>query len=418
MSYKTIASILKGKWLIDPVSARNLLPLVANVLTGTTEFESQEPKLNIQVIGNAGADRSSFTISDRWDLRHYASDFTDGCTVVVPVQGALTKADQECGPVGMSHLSSLVAQLSANDKVATIILDIDSPGGQVDGTQSLAATIKASTKKTIGYINDGMACSAAYWIASACDEVYVSQKTDVVGSIGVYCTFADFKSYWENEGLKIHEIYSRLSSEKNKDYKDAMAGDYNAVQDDLDFIAREFIAAVKTNRPGINLSKGDPFKGATYYAEQAIEIGLIDGIRSFDQLFNSNKMENNTNAAAETPATEEVVSSPSKESAYTVTGIAESMSAMTQEEIVSLNEALAASNLQVLPGDVALVTDEVTEELTALRNYKATTEAWKKENGAAHTEVEPKTDTFVAEKDELGAMVEKEMSYMSAKYGF
>jgi ClpP class serine protease len=412
MSYRTIAAILKGKWLIDPASARNLLPIVANVISGTTEFEKQDPAITLQVIGNNGASKTStFTITDKWDLNYYNRDFTDGCTVVVPVQGALTKHDQECGPVGMSHISSLVRQLSTHDKVGAIVFDIDSPGGQVDGTQSLAGAIKASNKKTIAYINDGMACSAAYWIASACDEIYVSQKTDVVGSIGVYCSFADFKGYWEKEGLTIHEIYSRLSSEKNKDYKDAMEGDYNAVQDDLDFIAREFIAAVKANRPGINLSKGDPFKGATYYADQAIEIGLIDGIRTFDQLFNStNTMENNTNTAAETTETKDVV--------YTVTGIAESISAMTPDEVGSLNAALASANLQVLAGDVALVTDEVTAELTELRNYKTTTEAWKKEKGAEHTEVDAKEDLFKEDGDQLGELVSKEMDYINKNYGF
>ena len=221
MSYKTIAAILKGKWLIDPASARNLLPIVANVISGTTEFEKQDPAITLQVYGKDGASQTStFTITDKRDLNYYNRDFTDGCTVVVPLQGALTKNDQECGPVGMSHISSLVRQLNSHEKVGAIVFDIDSPGGQVDGTQSLAGAIKASNKKTIAYINDGMACSAAYWIASACDEIYVSQKTDVVGSIGVYCSFADFKGYWEKEGLKIHEIYSRLSSEKNKDYKD------------------------------------------------------------------------------------------------------------------------------------------------------------------------------------------------------
>lgn len=412
MSYQTIAAILKGKWLIDPASARNLLPIVANVISGTTEFEKQDPSLNIKVIGSGGIGKStSFTINDTWDLNEHAFKFTEDCTVVVPVQGALTKHNQACGPVGMSHLSSLVGQLSTHEKVGAIVFDIDSPGGQVDGTQSLAGAIKASNKKTIAYINDGMACSAAYWIASACDEIYVSQKTDVVGSIGVYCSFADFKGYWEKEGLKIHEIYSRLSSEKNKDYKDAMEGDYNAVQDDLDFIAREFIAAVKANRPGINLSKGDPFKGATYYADQAIEIGLIDGIKTFDQLFNStNTMENNTTTAAETTETKDVV--------YTVTGIAESISAMTPDEVDSLNAALASANLQVLPGDVALVTDEVTAELTELRNYKTTTEAWKKEKGAEHTEVDAKEDVFKDDGDQLGELVSAEMEYVKNNYGF
>jgi protease-4 len=197
-------------------------------------------------------------------------------------------------------MASVVNKLSLSEKVETIIFEIDSPGGSVDGTQTYANAIANSNKRTIGIVNEGMAASAAYWIGSSCDELYVTKSTDMVGSIGVYITLADFTEYYENIGIKVKDIYSRLSPEKNKTYHDALAGDEDAMKDHLDFIANAFHAHVKSHRD-INISAGDPFKGAMFLAEQATEIGLIDGIKSWDELMTeiqSGKGSNNNGPSA------------------------------------------------------------------------------------------------------------------------
>jgi ClpP class serine protease len=52
-------------------------------------------------------------------------------------------------------------------------------------------------------IDDGIAASAAMWIASAAShEIYTTQKTDMVGSIGVYTTVADWYGYFAKEGFE------------------------------------------------------------------------------------------------------------------------------------------------------------------------------------------------------------------------
>lgn len=387
MSYNTLAAILKGKWLIEPISAKNYLPLVANVLKGTTQIEQQENILNIGIV-EADTYKTIRSIGALAWLDK--ENIAPGSTIVIPVQGALMKADQFCGPVGMMNLAALTNELSKIDNVSTIVFDIDSPGGQVDGTQTLAAAIKNSNKKTIAFVNDGMACSAAYWIGSSCDEFYVSKKTDVVGSIGVYCTLADFKAFYESEGLPIHEIYSRKSGEKNKDYKDAMKGEYDGVMDDLDYIANEFIAAVKENRK-INLLKGDPFKGATYFAEQAAEIGLIDGIKTFEEILNTKiEMKDENKEAIEV-------------NNETVAGFINGLNA---EKLTVLNTLIKDTKR------VVMSTDEL-QELETLRT-------WKAEHPLGHTVATDKDDEFGDRKDEdaeLAKLKAKEADVLKNEFG-
>lgn len=426
MSFKVISAILRGAWLIDANEARNYLPLVANVLKGNTLFEASSeddgPEREIPIL-RVGANEIR-VVSGYWSmvrLREDAHKLPANSTVVVPISGAIMKEDAECGPVGSMTIASYINEISQIKNVATILFDIDSPGGMVDGTQTLAQAIKNSPKKTIGFVNDGMAASAAYWIASSCDELYCSQKTDVIGSIGVYVTFADFKAYYEKEGLKIHEIYSNRSSEKNKDYKDALAGNYDGIKANLDFIADEFIAAVKTNRPNVNLSAGNPFKGATFYAEQAQEIGLIDGIKSLQEILLDTQMnpKESTTAAETTVETTAVVETTATvEQEITIASLAASLLALNAEQTVELNAAMQEAGIVLMD---AQVLQDVTQRATTaeaqntdLLEYKASMEKWLTENDVEHTAIVAKTDKIVE-----GAVTEVEADALAtaeAKY--
>jgi protease-4 len=93
---------------------------------------------------------------------------------------------------------------------------------------------------------------------------------------------ADYVGFFESQGIKIHTIYSTLSTEKNKGYRDAMKGEYDTIlSEDLDPFVKMFIADVKAARPNVDESV---FKGKTYYAQDALKLGLIDGIKSFDEV--------------------------------------------------------------------------------------------------------------------------------------
>lgn len=75
--------------------------------------------------------------------------------------------------------------------VSAILLNVDSPGGEVNGIAELAAMIRAAEaqKPVVAYISD-LGASAAYWLASAAQEVVVA-STALVGSIGVIATMPD-----------------------------------------------------------------------------------------------------------------------------------------------------------------------------------------------------------------------------------
>lgn len=288
MSLTLASAILRGTWLLDPNVAQSQLPIIEGILSGSTRFEpmsdDEKGKLEPQSFAVSGAGKIVPAASLVSVGTNAAGVNKPKMVKVIPIVGVMLKYSEDCGPIGMVDIAKRVTQAASDPMIDAIVLSIDSPGGMVEGTQTLADAIKASEKPVIAFVNDGIACSAAYWIASATQEIFASQETDYVGSIGVYLTMADFKKRFEAQGITIHQIYADQSSEKNKTYQDALKGDYKGIKEGmLNPIAEKFISSVKENRAGkLNTEKTDPFKGDVYMAKRAIEIGLIDKIGSLN----------------------------------------------------------------------------------------------------------------------------------------
>lgn len=294
MSFKTVSAILRGAWLIDPGFARAHMPIVMQMLKGEasysndglTFFKDRQEKISTTSIYiprkvSVNGESASTPV---YSFYPYSS--TDrvpfGSIAMVDILGPVLKYGDVCS-YGSVDYNNLLTKLSQSDRISGIILNIDSPGGQVDGTAQISQTIREISRKAkpvVAIIQDGIAASAAYWMASAAQEVYVTQQTDQVGSIGAYVTAYDFSGYLEMNGVKEHVILAPQSTDKNKNYTDAMKGDYALIQEDLKFVVQDFIKAVKTGRGGrLNTSSENPFTGKMYRAKEAIEIGLIDGVK-------------------------------------------------------------------------------------------------------------------------------------------
>jgi signal peptide peptidase SppA len=168
---------------------------------------------------------------------------------VLPIEGVIAKKmnlfTQISGGVSTQILQTdIVAAL--NDPTAhSIILAIDSPGGQVDGTQAAADQVRAARGiKPIVSLIDGTGASAAYWIAAAADRVYITGDTTMVGSIGVVLKHLDNSKAEGTKGIKIMEItsgrYKRIASEHSPLNKEGRT----SLQNVSDHIYSVFVDAV------------------------------------------------------------------------------------------------------------------------------------------------------------------------------
>ena len=107
----------------------------------------------------------------------------------------------------MEETSSALLQAAADPAVHTILLDIDSPGGTVNGTPELAQLVRTIAKdKHVYAFTAGQCCSAAYWVASQADVIYAAPSA-TVGSIGVILPVVDSSALYDRCGLKM-EVFS------------------------------------------------------------------------------------------------------------------------------------------------------------------------------------------------------------------
>ena len=287
MSFRTLSAILRGRWLLDKQWAESQMPLVLSLLQGTHAAAPRTGNGQGEmpfVIDPQTMQRFEMFVHTGFGLKANPN-IPEGSVAIIPVTGPIMKYNGECGEAGSIHRIGWLMDAERRASIAAAVLMIDSPGGQVDGTQSFANAIKFFSKPIIGFVDDGMAASAAMWLLSAADESYTSLESDQVGSIGVYTSILDYKGYLEMNGMKMHEIYAPQSTEKNKGYRDAISGNYEAVLADLEVTADTFINAVEKNRGGrATASKSDWSTGKLYYAKDAQRAGLIDGIKNFEQV--------------------------------------------------------------------------------------------------------------------------------------
>lgn len=293
MAKQLIHALARGLWAIEPVYAESQLPFIHGLLRGENSNPfAYDGKLNQSALPYIVAGgQTVFLEPDTWFAQRQMEQVPVGSVVVVPIAGPIMKEDY-CYTPGSMTIARWITQLAQNGNVKGIVLSVDSPGGMVDGTQTLADAIKyaAKIKSVKAVINDGMACSAGYWIVSAADEIIASRATDTIGSIGVYVQLADWEKYYLDEHkLRVISIYADQSDEKNLTYIEALKGNEKLIKREmLNPLAEAFINAVKSNRAGkLNLSAGDPFRGKVFMAEQAKEIGLIDRIASLEEVIDS-----------------------------------------------------------------------------------------------------------------------------------
>jgi len=285
----TLSAILRGSWLIDKAWADAHLPLVVSMLNGNTVSfveRTGNSRMEMPFVVDAQTMQRHEAFVFNWREEKYVPNpnIPENSVGILPISGPITKYNGSCGEPGAIQRSSWLNNFKNRTNVSSVVLLFDTPGGESRAAHPTVSNLKSFGKPVLGYV-DGMCASLGMWAAAAADEVYLSNEMDEMGSIGSYCTLLDFKGYFEKEGIKMHEIYAPQSTDKNKGYRDAIEGNYTAIENDLKIHVDAFISFVKQNRGDKAASNVKEWSsGKMFYAKDAVNVGLADGIRSFEQV--------------------------------------------------------------------------------------------------------------------------------------
>lgn len=204
----------------------------------------------------------------------------------VRVEGTLMKRSSSLSQSsGTVQMRRDIREAANNPDVSAILLAIDSPGGTVAGTDDLAAEVKAATKKkpVMAFVSD-LCASAAYWVASQCDAIFVNSDTALVGSIGTLMTVYDVSKAAEQQGveavvfatgpLKGAGTEGTVITEEQRAY----------FQSIVDAAQGSFDAAVQKGRGLTDNQLKAVRTGGVFSAAEAEAKKLIDGVKSHEQV--------------------------------------------------------------------------------------------------------------------------------------
>lgn len=295
------SELLSKKWAINIDYARAWYPTLLQMLlrTRTVEFggetvtdkrELSEARAKSRPYFVQKAAGSTVIIGDNEkDL----SKVAPGSVAVIPITGPVMREDG-LSAVGTETKMQFLKEVYANDNIKGVVLNINSGGGEVDGTMAFAEVVKKRNKPVVALVNS-MAASAAYWIAMNADIILMNDPTAQVGSIGVMMTFADDTKYWENAGVKFIDIVAKGSEDKNKGYFDALKGKFDTIKSESLNPLREMFAQAVIDARGsrIDLEAENVLSGKMYFAaatasgnKSALDVGLADGMGDLDAAVN------------------------------------------------------------------------------------------------------------------------------------
>jgi ClpP class serine protease len=198
---------------------------------------------------------------------------------IIPVSGPIFRYanlfTEMSGATSIEILATDFQQALSDPSIERIIFDINSPGGEVDGTSEMAQHIVAARGlKPITAYASHLCASAAYWLASACDEI-VCADTASLGSIGVACRVRLSK---DNQSMDV------ISSQSpNKRLDPSTETGLMKIKAHVDSLAKVFIETVAKNRgmtPESVIEKGQG--GSLLVGQDAVDAGLADRVGTLE----------------------------------------------------------------------------------------------------------------------------------------
>lgn len=267
---------------------------------------------------------------------------------VIEILDVLAKRDSWLGRLlGFTAYERIALDLQAaldDASLKSIALYIDSPGGEASGCDELAAAIYAARgKKPITAYVSGMACSAAYWIASAADKIVVSDLA-AVGSIGVAMSVRDSSKRDAARGIVTKNYVSRQSPNKRPDINSPEGS--AAIQKLVDDLGAVFVSAVAKHRKTTPANVIANFgQGGVKIGAHAAKCGMVDSVGQFEAVLASlSKNTGRDDRSDRVPARSVAIPEPTKVRAETVAERAarERIAAIIQSPEGQKNPTLAA----------------------------------------------------------------------------
>ena len=239
--------------------------------------------------------------------------------------------------LGYQQIAQRLEAALADPQIRSIVLNIDSPGGEVGGAFDLADQIySARGTKPIHAIAGDVAASAAYLIGSAADELSVIQ-TGHIGSIGVVMRHADWSKALTNEGVDVTHIFAGAHKIDGNAYEPLPEAVRDRFQAEIEKVYSMFVGAV-ARHTGLTDNQVRGTEALVYMGADGVEQGLASRIETPDELISRLQAEHGGASSRHFMTTQEADMAKEEKSAEDVT------QAASEEQAAALVAAKAKAH--------------------------------------------------------------------------
>lgn len=231
-----------------------------------------------------------------------------GSVAIVPIMGPLV-ARTNSSYWSYDEIIANLRTAAADETISAILLDIDSPGGQVANVEAAAEAIAAANAvKPVTAFCGGLCASAAYWLASNAGEI-VAAPTTLVGSVGALIRYMDIEGIFTNLGARVVEVVAKQSPNKRLDpNSEEGRAELQAI---ADHGGEMFLAGLERSR-GVDRETlmANYGQGLVFPAGEALKRGMIDRISSFEETLSGladRSLNNNRAGSAAVQSSQETI---------------------------------------------------------------------------------------------------------------
>lgn len=179
--------------------------------------------------------------------------------------------------VGSDTVVGYLDQASSDPEVRAVVLRLNSPGGSAAGSQEIAAALERlrdAGKVTVASMGD-IAASGAYWVATACDEVFADPGT-LTGSIGVIMEIQNLEELYRKLGVATTTIKSGPYKDIGSSTRSLTSAEQDILQSMIDDVYSQFVDAVAANRGMPRARVVELADGRVFTGRQALAADLVD----------------------------------------------------------------------------------------------------------------------------------------------
>jgi signal peptide peptidase SppA len=241
---------------------------------GELELRAANARATIDAQRGADQRRTDLTATDVLDVHDGVAHINIRGELVAENGGGVSPSS---GFTGYDAVAAAWGFAQRDTNVRGTIVDINSPGGEVDDLMELCARMMADRgSKPSRAIIRGVGASAAYAIAACCDEITV-QDLGYAGSIGVITMHADFSGQLEQAGIKVTLIHAGAHKADGNPFEALPDAVRASIQTDIDHAYGRFVAHVATAR-GMTDAAVRATEARVYRGEEAVKAGLADKV--------------------------------------------------------------------------------------------------------------------------------------------